>query len=272
MRLIKRALISVSDKTGIVDFARELSGFGVEIISTGGTAKTLREAGLPVRDISEITGFPEMMDGRVKTLHPRVHGGLLAIRDNPDHLAAMQQNGIEAIDLVVVNLYPFAETIQREGVSREEAIEQIDIGGPAMIRSAAKNSRDVAVVVSPDQYRAILDELKEHKGALSLKTRNTLAQRAFEQTAQYDLTVSSYLAGSGGPRRHRRRGVVRRGSLSATSNRRLARSSNTQNLPVLALATPRPRHIKRPWLPILFPRLAASWLLTVLWIAMRPGR
>src|SRR5204863_7805206 len=128
-----------------------------EIISTGGTAKTLREAGLPVRDISEITGFPEMMDGRVKTLHPRVHGGLLAIRDNPDHLAAMQQNGIEPIDLVVVNLYPFAETIQREGVTREEAIEQIDIGGPAMIRSAAKNSRDVAVVVSLDQYSAISD-------------------------------------------------------------------------------------------------------------------
>jgi len=199
MRLIKRALVSVSDKTGIVDFARELKHFNVEIISTGGTAKTLRDAGLPVRDISEITGFPEMMDGRVKTLHPRVHGGLLAIRDNPDHLAAMQQNGIEPIDLVVVNLYPFAETIQREGVTREEAIEQIDIGGPAMIRSAAKNSRDVAVVVSPDQYRAILDELKEHNGALSLKTRNTLAQQAFEQTAQYDLTVSSYLAGSSGP-------------------------------------------------------------------------
>jgi phosphoribosylaminoimidazolecarboxamide formyltransferase/IMP cyclohydrolase len=199
MRLIKRALISVSDKTGIIDFARELKHFNVEIISTGGTAKTLRDAGVPVRDISEITGFPEMMDGRVKTLHPRVHGGLLAIRDNPDHLAAMQQNGIEPIDLVVVNLYPFAETIKREGVTREEAIEQIDIGGPAMIRSAAKNSRDVGVVVSPDQYRAILDELKEHNGALSLKTRNTLAQQAFEQTAQYDLAVSSYLAGSSGP-------------------------------------------------------------------------
>ena len=129
-----------------MDLARELSNFNVEIISTGGTAKTLRDSGITVRDISEITGFPEMMDGRVKTLHPRVHGALLAIRDNPDHIAALQQHGIEPIDLVVVNLYPFAETIRREGVTREEAIEQIDIGGPAMIRSAAKNSRDVAVV------------------------------------------------------------------------------------------------------------------------------
>jgi phosphoribosylaminoimidazolecarboxamide formyltransferase/IMP cyclohydrolase len=199
LRHIRRALISVSDKTGIVDFARELSRFNVEIISTGGTAKTLRDAGLAVRDVSEITGFPEMMDGRVKTLHPRVHGGLLAIRDNPDHVAALDQHAIEPIDLVVVNLYPFAETIKREGVTREEAIEQIDIGGPAMIRSAAKNSRDVAVVISSDQYRAVSDELKRNAAALSLKTRESLAQKAFEQTAQYDLTVSSYLAGSGGP-------------------------------------------------------------------------
>jgi phosphoribosylaminoimidazolecarboxamide formyltransferase / IMP cyclohydrolase len=199
LRHIRRALISVSDKTGIVDFARELSRFDVEIISTGGTAKALRDAGITVRDSSEITGFPEMMDGRVKTLHPRVHGGLLAIRDNPDHLAALEQHGIEPIDLVVVNLYPFAETIKREGVTREEAIEQIDIGGPAMIRSAAKNSRDVAVVVSSDQYASVIDELKKNDGALSLETRASLAQKAFEQTAQYDLTVSSYLAGSGGP-------------------------------------------------------------------------
>src|SRR6185503_11510373 len=148
MKPIKRALISVSDKTGIIDFARELKSLNVEIVSTGGTAKALRDAGIEVRDISDLTGFPEMMDGRVKTLHPRVHGGLLALRDNPDHVAAMQQHGIEPIDMVVVNLYPFAETIAREGVTREEAIEQIDIGGPAMIRSAAKNARDVAVVVS----------------------------------------------------------------------------------------------------------------------------
>ena len=198
LRPIRRALLSVSDKNGIVDLARELGRFDVEIISTGGTAKTLRDAGLQVRDISEITGFPEMMDGRVKTLHPRVHGGLLAIRDNADHVAALQQHGIEPIDLVVVNLYPFAETIKREGVTREEAIEQIDIGGPAMIRSAAKNSQDVAVVVSPEQYARVLDELKTHSGALSLNTRRQLAQAAFEQTAQYDAMVSFYLSGSSG--------------------------------------------------------------------------
>ena len=196
LRHIRRALISVSDKTGIVDFARELSVFGVEIISTGGTAKTLRDAGIAVRDVSDITGFPEMMDGRIKTLHPRVHGGLLAIRDNPEHVAAMEQHGIESIDMVVVNLYPFAETIKRQGVTREEAIEQIDIGGPAMIRSAAKNAHDVAVVVSPEQYGRVIDELNQNDGALSLSTRNTFAQKAFEHTAQYDIMVSSYLAGA----------------------------------------------------------------------------
>ena len=199
LRPIRRALISVSDKTGIVDFAQALSRFDVELISTGGTSQTLRDAGLDVRDISDVTGFPEMMDGRVKTLHPRVHGGLLAIRNNAVHVAAMQQHGIEPIDMVVVNLYPFAETIKRQGVTREEAIEQIDIGGPAMIRSAAKNSQDVAVVVSPDQYAPIADELKEHGGALSINTRHRLAQTAFEQTAQYDSMVSSYLAGATGP-------------------------------------------------------------------------
>ena len=197
LRPIRRALISVSDKTGIVDFARELTSFNVEIISTGGTAKTLRDAGISVRDISEITGFPEMMDGRVKTLHPRVHGGLLAIRDNPQHVAAMQQHGIEPIDLVVVNLYPFAETIQRQGVTYEEAIEQIDIGGPAMIRSAAKNAHDVAVVVLPGSYEKIIYEMKSRDGALSLATRKSLAQEAFQQTAIYDMLVSSYLASQG---------------------------------------------------------------------------
>src|SRR3954452_7992772 len=162
LRPIRRALISVSDKTGIVDFARELTSFNVEIISTGGTAKTLRDAGIAVRDVSDITGFPEMMDGRVKTLHPRVHGGLLAIRDNPEHVAAMQEHGIEPIDLVVVNLYPFAETIRRQGVTHDEAIEQIDIGGPAMIRSAAKNSANIAVVVDPAQYPQLIDELRQN--------------------------------------------------------------------------------------------------------------
>src|SRR5829696_4812781 len=194
LRRIRRALISVSDKTGIVDFARELARFDVEIISTGGTAKTLRDAGISVRDISEITGFPEIMDGRVKTLHPRVHGGLLAIRDNPEHVAAMQEHGIEPIDLVVVNLYPFAETIRRAGVTRAEAIEQIDIGGPAMIRSAAKNAHDVAVVVLAARYESVLDEMRSRDAALSLETRQRLAQEAFQQTALYDMIVSSYLA------------------------------------------------------------------------------
>src|ERR1041384_6132304 len=192
MRRIKRALISVSDKTGIIDFARELKHFDVELISTGGTAKALRDAAIDVRDISDVTGFPEMMDGRVKTLHPRVHGGLLALRDNPEHVAAMQQHEIEPIDMVVVNLYPFAETIAREGVTREEAIEQIDIGGPAMIRSAAKNARDVAVVTHPAQYHAVIAELTANDGSLSLATRERLAYEAFQQTAQYDTMISAY--------------------------------------------------------------------------------
>ena len=196
MTHIRRALISVSDKTGIIDFALTLRQFGVEIISTGGTARSLREAGVDVLDVSDITGFPEMMDGRVKTLHPRVHGGLLALRDNPEHVAAMERNGIQPIDMVVVNLYPFAETIARVGVTREEAIEQIDIGGPAMIRSAAKNARDVAVVVSPAQYDDLIVELRKNNGSLSIETRERLAQAAFEQTARYDSIVSSYLGGS----------------------------------------------------------------------------
>jgi phosphoribosylaminoimidazolecarboxamide formyltransferase / IMP cyclohydrolase len=199
LRRIRRALISVSDKTGIVDFARELSSFGVEIISTGGTAKTLRDAGITVRDVSEVTGFPEMMDGRVKTLHPRVHGGLLAVRDNPDHVAAMEQNGIAPIDMVVVNLYPFVETIMRAGVTREEAIEQIDIGGPAMIRSAAKNAQDVAVVVLTSSYDNIIYEMRSRDGALSLATRKRLAQEAFQQTSIYDMMICSYLESEGHP-------------------------------------------------------------------------
>src|SRR6185369_6618594 len=164
------------------------------IVSTGGTAKALRDAGIEVRDISDLTGFPEMMDGRVKTLHPRVHGGLLALRDNPEHVAAMERHGIEPIDMVVVNLYPFAETIAREGVTREEAIEQIDIGGPAMIRSAAKNAADVAVVVSPSRYDEIVTELRTNNGALAQATREHLAVEAFRFTAVYDVMVSAYLA------------------------------------------------------------------------------
>jgi phosphoribosylaminoimidazolecarboxamide formyltransferase/IMP cyclohydrolase len=190
---IRRALLSVSDKTGIADFARELKRFEVEIISTGGTARVLREAGIEVRDISDVTGFPEMMDGRVKTLHPRIHGALLALRDNPEHVAAMSEHGIEPIDMVVVNLYPFEQTIAREDVTLEEAIEQIDIGGPAMIRSSAKNWAVVAVVTSPEMYAQIFQEMKEQNGALSAATRGQLARSAFIRTSQYDAKVFSYL-------------------------------------------------------------------------------
>src|SRR3989441_10825673 len=190
---IRRALISVSDKTGIVDFARELKRFDVEIISTGGTARTLRDAGIEVRDVSDVTGFPEMMDGRIKTLHPRIHGALLALRDNPEHAAAMNEHRIEPIDMVVVNLYPFEQTISREGVTLEEAVEQIDIGGPAMIRSAAKNFRDVAVVISPECYQEILGEIRSHDGSLSLSTRQRLALGAFMGTSRYDKAIELYL-------------------------------------------------------------------------------
>jgi phosphoribosylaminoimidazolecarboxamide formyltransferase/IMP cyclohydrolase len=193
LRIIRRALISVSDKTGIVEFARALKNYGVEIISTGGTAKTLRDAGIEVRDVSDVTGFPEMMDGRIKTLHPKIHGGLLALRDNPEHIAAMREHDIEPIDMVVVNLYPFAETIRRPDVTQAEAIEQIDIGGPAMIRSAAKNWRDVSVIVLPKNYATVTDEMKEHDGSLSLATRGLLAREAFGQTAVYDGIVLAYL-------------------------------------------------------------------------------
>jgi phosphoribosylaminoimidazolecarboxamide formyltransferase/IMP cyclohydrolase len=197
LRAIRRALLSVSDKTGIVEFARELQGFKVEIISTGGTARTLRDAGIPVRDISEVTGFPEMMDGRVKTLHPRIHGGLLALRDSAEHMEAMRAHGIEPIDLVVVNLYPFEQTTMREGVTLEEAIEQIDIGGPAMIRSAAKNWRDVAVIVFPEMYTEIIREMNGSDGALSLARRAALAALAFQRTAAYDTAVALYLSTRG---------------------------------------------------------------------------
>ncbi|MCM3869948.1 MAG: bifunctional phosphoribosylaminoimidazolecarboxamide formyltransferase/IMP cyclohydrolase [Pyrinomonadaceae bacterium] len=194
LRRIRRALISVSDKSRILDFARELKQHDVEIISTGGTAKALREAGIEVVDVSEITGFPEMMDGRIKTLHPKIHGALLSLRDNPEHVAAMKQHSIESIDMVVVNLYPFEQTIRRAGVTQEEAIEQIDIGGPAMIRSAAKNCRDVAIVVSPDEYNGVGKELRLHAGALSSATRRRLAQNAFQRTANYDKAISEYLS------------------------------------------------------------------------------
>lgn len=192
LRRIFRALISVADKTGIVDFAKELETLGVEIISTGGTAKALREAGIKVRDVSDVTGFPALMDGRVKTLHPKIHGGLLGLRDNASHQSAMRAHGIEPIDMAVINLYPFEQTIAREGVRLEEAIEQIDIGGPAMIRSAAKNFRDVAIVVSPEDYDAVLVELSQQDGALSLDRREELAASAFLLTSAYDSAISEF--------------------------------------------------------------------------------
>jgi phosphoribosylaminoimidazolecarboxamide formyltransferase/IMP cyclohydrolase len=193
-RKIKRALISVSDKTGIIEFAKSLANFGVEIISTGGTAKTLRDADLTVIEVSEVTEFPEMMDGRVKTLHPKIHGAFLALRDNEEHLSAMKTHGIEPIDLVVVNLYPFEQTVEDEEVSLAAAVEQIDIGGPAMIRSASKNWRDVAVVTDAKLYEHILSEMTETNGSLSLETRQRLATLAYTRTASYDLAISSYLA------------------------------------------------------------------------------
>ncbi|HXG65489.1 MAG TPA: bifunctional phosphoribosylaminoimidazolecarboxamide formyltransferase/IMP cyclohydrolase [Blastocatellia bacterium] len=196
MEKIRRALISVSDKTGLAEFARRLNRHSVELISTGGTARLLREAGLEVRDVSDLTGFPEILGGRVKTLHPKVHGGLLAVRDNPDHQQQVAQNGIEYIDMVVVNLYPFRETIAREDVTVEDAIENIDIGGPSMIRSAAKNFASVAVVVSPADYARVANEMDANGGAVTRATRLRLARQAFEATAQYDLAIAEFLAGS----------------------------------------------------------------------------
>jgi len=201
---VRRALLSVSDKTGIVEFARALQRFDVEIISTGGTASVLRDSSINVKDIAEVTGFPEMMDGRVKTLHPRIHGGLLALRDNEEHQEAMREHGITPIDMVVVNLYPFEQTIARENVTLEEAIEQIDIGGPAMIRSAAKNYKDVAVAVSPEFYISIIEEMARHSGALSLATRGELAWKAFRHTCDYDRRVSIYLGKTVTPEEHER--------------------------------------------------------------------
>jgi phosphoribosylaminoimidazolecarboxamide formyltransferase/IMP cyclohydrolase len=190
---IQRAILSVTDKTGLVDFARQLSGLGIELISTGGTARLLRDSGIAVKDISDLTGFPEMLDGRVKTLHPKVHGGILHRRENPAHTAAVAQHGIQPIDMVVVNLYAFEKTATKPGVTFEELIENIDIGGPSMIRSAAKNFQDVAVVTSPEDYPTIADELARSSGALSRATKWRLAQKAFATTAAYDSAIASAL-------------------------------------------------------------------------------
>ena len=190
---IKRALLSVSDKTGIVELGSRLAKAGVELVSTGGTARALREAGLDVLDVSDITGFPEMMDGRVKTLHPMVHGGLLAVRDNPDHAAAMDAHDIGAIDLVVVNLYPFVNTVM-SGADRDTIIENIDIGGPSMVRSAAKNHAYVTIVTDPADYHGLYDELADHDGATTLAFRKAMAAKAFAATAAYDSAISSWFA------------------------------------------------------------------------------
>ena len=193
MSKVQRAILSVTDKTGLVDFARRLSALGIELISTGGTAKLLRDSKVTVKDISELTGFPEMLDGRVKTLHPKVHGGILHRREDPKHVAAVAEHGIAPIDMVVVNLYAFEKTAAKPGVAFEELIENIDIGGPSMIRSAAKNFRDVAIVTSPAEYDSVADELSRSGGSLSEETRWRLAQRAFAITAAYDSAIASTL-------------------------------------------------------------------------------
>jgi len=193
MAKIKKALISLSDKTGIAGFAMELADMGVELISTGGTAKALRDAGLMVMDVSEHTGFPEMLDGRVKTLHPKIHGGLLGLRGSREHVETMKKYEIEPIDMVVVNLYPFKETISRPDCSFEDAIENIDIGGPAMLRSAAKNFQSVTVITDPADYSTVLSEMKNSGGEVSYKTNMYLANKVYTATSEYDAMIADYL-------------------------------------------------------------------------------
>src|SRR3954454_23583169 len=191
---VRRALLTVSDKRGLVEFARGLAELGVEIVSTGGTARELEGAGLNVRSIDDYTGFPEILDGRVKTLNPRIYAGLLAVRSSPDHVATLEEHGIEPIDLVCVNLYPFERVSSRRGVPEGEIVENIDIGGPTLIRAAAKNHKFAAVVVSPESYDAVLDELREGEGRLSERTSESLATEAFGYTARYDAAISRWFA------------------------------------------------------------------------------
>ncbi|MEK6589424.1 MAG: bifunctional phosphoribosylaminoimidazolecarboxamide formyltransferase/IMP cyclohydrolase, partial [Nitrospinota bacterium] len=193
MSKINRALVSVSKKDGLLGFAKGLTEMGVEILSTGGTAGLLKDNGIPVIHVSDYTGFPEIMDGRVKTLHPLIHGGILGKRDNEKHLEEMKMHGIKPIDMVVVNLYPFEETVSKGGVTLDEAIENIDIGGPSMLRSSAKNFHDVAVVVDPDDYEEILTEMKENDGLISYNTKMKLSVKAFKHTARYDSLISKFL-------------------------------------------------------------------------------
>src|ERR1700761_7712870 len=199
LKPIRRALLSVTDKTGLVEFARALASYGVELVSTGGTARALRDAGLAVQDISELTGFPEMLDGRVKTLHPKVHGGILHIRDNPAHQSAVAEHGIVPIDMVVVNLYAFEKTASKPGVAFHEIVENIDIGGPSMVRSAAKNFEDVAIVTAASDYAALTQELAANNGSLGRETRWRLARHAFALTASYDSGIAGTLATLGDP-------------------------------------------------------------------------
>ncbi|MFZ6718548.1 bifunctional phosphoribosylaminoimidazolecarboxamide formyltransferase/IMP cyclohydrolase [Undibacterium sp. Ji49W] len=200
--MIKQALISVSDKTGVLEFARELSALGVKLLSTGGTAKLLADNGLPVTEVADYTGFPEMLDGRVKTLHPKVHGGILARRDFPEHVAALEQHGIPTIDMVVVNLYPFQQTVAKGECSLEDAIENIDIGGPTMLRSSAKNHKDVTVIVDPADYAVVLAEMKANQNVVSYDTKFTLAKKVFAHTAQYDGAITNYLTSLGEDKAH----------------------------------------------------------------------
>jgi len=204
---VRRALLSVSDKTGLIELGTALSEMGVELVSTGGSAAALRGAGLDLKDVADLTGYPEMMDGRVKTLHPAVHGGLLALRDNHDHVAAMETHGIGPIDLLVVNLYPFEETVSA-GAGYQDCIENIDIGGPAMIRAASKNHGFVNVVVDVEDYTPLLEELRANDGATSLAFRQMLAQRAYARTAAYDAAVSTWMASAIGATHPRRRAVA----------------------------------------------------------------
>ena len=235
---IKRALLSVSDKTGLVDLGKALAAKNVELVSTGGTARALRDAGLEVRDVSDLTGFPEMMDGRVKTLHPMVHGGLLAVRDNSEHAAAMEEHEIGAIDLVVVNLYPFEATVAK-GAERDEIIENIDIGGPSMVRSAAKNHQFVTIVTDPADYDTLVGEL-EASGATSLDFRRKCAAKAFAATAAYDSMISQWFAFADQQQRIRKQRSIRPPVRMATVSRRRS-SCRARNSATTITTMPMPR-------------------------------